>query len=144
MNIAQLIRTHRGERSYDQLERDCGGALSSQRWQQLGVDKPMYEFLKAATIRTIALGLQVSEAEVIIANAESLGFHILDHPRIMSYIPAGSERLSDLQLHAVSVVIRAMLDESAAPEEPQDPPAASGTFVRTVPPKRAPTTEGRQ
>ena len=40
MNLSELIAIHKSGRSYEELARDCGGVLSSQRLQQIATTAP--------------------------------------------------------------------------------------------------------
>lgn len=108
MDIAELFRATKGDRSYDDLERACGGEPSSQRLQQIATTKPK-EFPRQETIRALSRGLGVSERAVIMAYAESLGFDTEGtSSRLAELLPAAAAQLSDEQTAAVLAVVRAM------------------------------------
>jgi hypothetical protein len=107
VNLNELILTHKGTRSYDDLERACGKALTSQRLQQIATTTPK-EFPKAGNIRAIAQALGVKEAVVVLAAAESLGLDVArELPRIVQVLPAAASDLSDDEVAAIVHVIRA-------------------------------------
>jgi hypothetical protein len=72
MDLAELIRSTKGDRSYDDLARDAGGTPGRQRWQQLATS-PIRNFPDPPTIRSIAGALGVTQRTVVLAAAESLG-----------------------------------------------------------------------
>lgn len=111
MNLNELILTHKGSRSYDDLERACGKVLTSQRLQQIATTVPK-EFPKAGNIRAIAQALGVSELVVVMAAAESLGLDVSrELPRLLQVLPAAVSDLSDEEVAAIAHVIRAFKRE---------------------------------
>lgn len=107
MNLAELISSQKGDRSYDQLERDCGGRPSSKRLQQI-VTGQLKAFPDPDSIRSLARGLRVSEAAVVLAAAESLGLDVRRAlPALVEILPAEASDLSEREALAVAELIRA-------------------------------------
>lgn len=112
MNLSQLIDAHRGGRSYTELERDCGGAPTSKRLQQL-VRQPMKNFPDPPTVVALAKGLRVSQTAVILAAAESLGLDVGSMmPRVVELMPAGARDLTEQQAAAIAHLVRTIVDAS--------------------------------
>lgn len=115
MDLMELIRATKGDRSYADLERAGGGSPSAKRWQQLAT-KPQANFPDPPTIRAMARALGVSESSVIVAAGRSLGL-TLDAPEgpLVDLLPPGAKKLTHHQVSAVLAVIRAMLEPADAP-----------------------------
>lgn len=110
MNLGELIRRNKDDRSYDQLAHDCGGAPTSQRIQQLATAKRIANFPDPSSLRGLARGLHVTEPAVVLAAAESVGLDAASAlPSLVQVLPAGSEKLSDQEIVAVVAVIRAFV-----------------------------------
>lgn len=113
MNLNELIAVHKSGRSYEELARNCGGGITSQRLQQIATTVPK-AFPSADTIRGLARGLRVSESVVVLAVAESLGLDVARAvPRLVELLPASATALSDRQAAAIAEVIRSFTDEKA-------------------------------
>lgn len=127
MNLNELVLNHKGARSYDDLERECGGVLSSQRLQQIATAPPK-QFPKAETIRVLAKLLGVKESVVVLAVAESLGLDVrLELPKLLQVLPTAASDLSDDEAAAIAHVIRAFKSEGGGVRvhrtAPNKPPA---------------------
>ena len=78
MKLSELLNERKGDRSYEALERDCGGVPKAARLQQIAT-KPPKTFPDPDSIRGLARGLRVPERVVLAAAAESLGLRdVLD------------------------------------------------------------------
>lgn len=73
MNLAQLIATHRGDRSNLELAAACGNRPSPQRWGDYANGKEMRNFPDPPTVKAIAQVLGINERIVVLACAETLG-----------------------------------------------------------------------
>ena len=73
--IQNLLLNRKGDRSYDRLARDTGGALTGKRLQQLATT-PMLNFPDPASIKGLAKALQSTNKEVLHACAESMGIEV--------------------------------------------------------------------
>lgn len=113
MDLATLVTVARGDRSYRQLADASDGTMSHQTWQQLGT-KTHHEFLRPDTMRTVARVLRVSERQVVLACAESLGLDTVQPgDRLAAFLPTTVDDLADDQLAAVRMVIETMLRNSS-------------------------------
>lgn len=74
-NLAQLILTKKGDRTYAKLARDCGGAPTDRRLNGM-VMRPISQFPDIETMRGLAIGLRVDVSEVVLAASRSLGLQI--------------------------------------------------------------------
>lgn len=77
LNLAQLILTKKGDRSYAKLARDCGGSPTDRRLNSMVV-RPISQFPDIDTMRGLAIGLRVDVSEVVLAAARSLGLQIAE------------------------------------------------------------------
>ena len=77
MTLPELIRSRKGPRTYADLQRDSGGALTPKNLERM-VNRPLLAFPDVATLRGLAVALGVPEGVVVDAAAESLGLHV-DH-----------------------------------------------------------------
>lgn len=112
-DLASLIKARKGDRSYDQLERDAGGKPTAARWQQLAM-KPQRNFPDPETIHGISRALRVTETEVVMAAARTLGIPVRED----SHGSLSTAGLSQDQVHIVRMVIAALAD--ARREDPSD------------------------
>lgn len=120
MDLKELIRRTRGDRSYATLEADSGGSPGAQRWQQIATMQQR-NFPDPATIRTMARVLGVPETTVVLAAARSAGLDIHQPGGpLAELLPPASHTLTERQLAAILAVIRAMLDPDGV-----DPVAAA-------------------
>lgn len=128
MNLTELIAIHKSGRSYEQLAKDCGGVLTSQRLQQIATT-PLKSFPAPATVRGLAIGLRISESVVVLAIAESLGLDVgRALPRLVELLPASASLLSDRQAAAIAEVIRAFAErEGGGEHEQRSAPIATET-----------------
>ena len=75
--LAELILQRKGGRSFERLSEDCGGVPAGRRLQQLSTpSRPMKNFLDPETITGMARGLGVSEKDIVLASARSLGIRM--------------------------------------------------------------------
>lgn len=75
--LAELILNHKGTRSFDDLSRACGGSPTGKRLHQM-VSRPMRSFPDPDTIKNLARGLNISQMDVLLAAARSLGLRVTD------------------------------------------------------------------
>lgn len=73
--LEALILNHKGDRSFDELSRACGGSPTGKRLHQM-VSRPMKNFPDPDTIKNLARGLNVSPTEIVLATARSLGIRV--------------------------------------------------------------------
>lgn len=127
MNLSELIDTHRGGRSYVELARDCGGAPTDKRLQQL-VRKPIRNFPDPPTVMGLARGLRVSQSAVVLAAAESLGLNVgSSMPRLVELLPAGTQDLTEQQAAAIAHLVRTIVDrDEGAGDDGSDVPMGGG------------------
>lgn len=105
MNLSDLIATHRGDRSYAALARDCGGAPASERLRQL-VTAPIRNFPDPPTIKGLATGLRLPESEVVLAAAESLGLEVRrSRSRLEELLPDTSGLTEDQAAAAAHLIL---------------------------------------
>jgi len=109
--LADLISARKTERgwSYQQLADRAHGAVSRQRWQQLGTGVRIKEFPEPATIQAIADALEVDVTLVVLGVARSIGFAVrTQDSSLAAMLPPGADLLNDEQRNAVLAVVRAM------------------------------------
>lgn len=144
MNLSELIETHKGRRSYPELSRDCGGAPSSKRLQQL-VREEIRNFPDPPTVAALARGLRVPQRVVILSAAESLGLEVSDStPRVMQLMPAGASSLSEEQAAAVAHLVDVIVSDPSRTDAGAPvitPPRAVEPSVRAVREAQAAETE---
>ncbi len=106
MNLSELIDTHRGARSYSELSRDCGGAPTDKRLQQM-VRTSIKNFPDPPSIKALAQGLRVPEVEVVLAAAESLGLDVRrKRSRLVELLPEAADHLTEEQASAVAHLLQ--------------------------------------
>src|SRR4051794_13458904 len=74
-DLAALILTHKGSRSYDRMSRDCDGALTGARLHQLATGT-LKTFPDPDTLRAVARALMVSVTTVVLACSRSLDLDV--------------------------------------------------------------------
>ncbi|WP_280505805.1 hypothetical protein [Nocardia farcinica] len=107
MKLAELIATHRRDRTYTQLERDGNCHLGAARWAQLATGN-LRAFPSPDSLRCIAKALDVPEETVLLAVAASLGINTPRRSRLATLLPDQTDDLSDQSVAAVIHVIRAL------------------------------------
>ncbi|TRW45599.1 hypothetical protein [Georgenia yuyongxinii] len=109
MNLAELMARTKGDRTYEQLSRDCGGTPSAQRLQQIATTTPQ-KFPDVETLNALARGLHVQVKTVVLAAAVSLGLDVGVNggPGWLELLPPAAANLTDVQVDAVRTVIQAM------------------------------------
>lgn len=109
MNLAELIRSTKGDRTYAQLAQATTNSPSRQRWQQMATQAPK-SFLDPETIRAMATVLGVTQRAVLLAVAESLDLEIdRGTTRLENLLPSTLDRLTPDEEAAVLAVLRALL-----------------------------------
>lgn len=110
MNLAELIQSHKGDRTFAELQRDCGDYPSDKRLQQLAT-QPQKNFPDPPTIQALAQGLRVPEVVVVLAAAETLGIDTRRAtPALLDRLPAGVDLLSEDQVRAIVDIARTFID----------------------------------
>lgn len=74
-DLASLILTRKGSRSYERLSKDCGGFPTANRLQQLAT-KGLNEFPTPDTIRGMSRGLGATITDITLACARSLDLNV--------------------------------------------------------------------
>lgn len=116
VDLAGLIRRLKGDRSYERLAELSGGAISRQRWQQLGAAKSSQGMPDPATLHAVASVLGVPERVVVLAAARTAGLDVgPDGGSLSALLPPHVDRLTDRQVSVVLAVIRELLELSHAP-----------------------------
>lgn len=115
-DLRDLIVGTKGDRSYEQLSRDCGGVPTAKRLHQLATAQ-LKNFPDPPTIQGLARGMGVSVTEVVLASARSLELPVRDLGDVATIDPTG---LTPEQADAVRHVVRAM--RSPGQESPNAAP----------------------
>lgn len=116
MDLAELIRRTKGDRSYEQLADAAPESPARQRWQQMGSASSARALPAPRTVRAMASVLGVSERVVVLAAARSAGLDVdSEAGSLGTLLPPSAKQLSETQVAAVLAVIRAMLEPHHAP-----------------------------
>lgn len=75
-DLAYLIAVRKGDRSYQRIAEDSGGAITRNRVQQLATEPRQKQFPSPETIRGLARALGATETEVVAAAARSVGIDV--------------------------------------------------------------------
>lgn len=127
MTLAHLLTARQGDRSFEDLERDCGGGLSAARLEEMAAGH-LDAFPPPESVRALASGLGVSHTDVVLAAARTLGLCVRPPAPIAPH--EVSDLLADLsprQVEAIAEVVVAFAEEGEA--EPSSPDDAEGTAV---------------
>ncbi|MCC3299301.1 hypothetical protein [Arthrobacter caoxuetaonis] len=112
LTLEELIRTCKGQRSYEQLSQDCGGNPTAGRIQQMAT-KTQHAFPDPETIKALARGLRVGTFAVIEACAVSLGISTENRtPALARLLPAGADTLTDGQINAVLATVHCFIESN--------------------------------
>lgn len=133
--LADLISARKTERgwSYQQLADRAHGAVSRQRWQQLGTGVRIKEFPEPATIQAIADALEVDVTLVVLGVARSIGFAVrTQDSSLAAMLPPGADLLNDEQRNAVLAVVRAMAPRQLTGASNEDTSTQDTTSNPTV------------
>lgn len=103
--IPGLIASLKGRRSYHQLAKDCGGAPTGARIQQMATGH-LAVFPSPESIRGLAVGLGVQPGVVVQACAVTLGLMEGDDARDPMLLPDVAARLTEDQRHLVVSLVR--------------------------------------
>lgn len=117
LTLGQLIDARRGNRSYEELARDCGGAPGAKRLQQLA-KKPVRNFPDPDSIRALALGLGASVTTVVMACARSLGLTVNTGDDPTSLVIGQAAQLPAGARDAIVAVAREMLKLQSVADKP--------------------------
>lgn len=109
-SIGELILRLKGERTYEQLSKDCGGQPSQGRIQQM-TTKHQTGFPSVESIRGLAKGLGVKPAVILAALGKD--FELLTDGDLSTNsnlpLPEGSESLTSSQHSAVVSMVRELV-----------------------------------
>lgn len=108
MDLANLIATYKGTRSYEQVARDCGEGVTGARIHQLAT-RSLRTFPEPATMARLARGLSVPVREVLLAAARSLGMNLPTGYDTDSMTLAGVANLPTAAREAIANVAREMV-----------------------------------
>lgn len=127
MNLSELIINAKGDRSYAQLSRACGGNPTAARIFQM-VDEKLKEFPRPSTLKGLSQGLGVSEKAIVLAAAESLGLRIDATGSLLeTLLPEDTEALTSEQIGLILGMVRQLLNVDTSgdmdPPNAVDPPA---------------------
>lgn len=107
-DLAGLIATAKGDRSYDQISRACGGKPTPERLHQLAT-QPIKNFPGPDTIAALARGLDRSVTDVVAAASRSLGLDVQLGSDNLSLTLATAGLLPGAAQEALREVARQML-----------------------------------
>jgi transcriptional regulator with XRE-family HTH domain len=116
VNLQQLIRVNRADRSFADLENESD--LSRQRWQQLEAGN-FKGFPEPDTIREIATVLRLSIASVIHAAAETLNLPMPDRSGRLDQLPDGIDDLPVPEWEALRTIVSTMIHQAQVPQPGQ-------------------------
>ncbi|MBO0827761.1 MAG: hypothetical protein J2P24_08265 [Streptosporangiales bacterium] len=121
MDLAELIRRNKGERSFDTLAVDCGNRPTSQRIQQIASSRRLANFPDPDSIRGLAKGLGVTEWAVVQAAAVSVGLRVDESPsRLADLLPVDADRIPERIQDAFLSVVRAVIAREREFEQATD------------------------
>lgn len=110
--IGELILDLKGDRSYEQLSRDCGGAPTPGRIQQLAT-KTQNTFPSPETIKGLARGLGVRPIVIVQALGSSLDLWDPSEPtRHSMALPDGTDNLSAGQRISIISMVRELVNSN--------------------------------
>lgn len=104
-DLQALVGLQKGDRSYEQLSKACGGLPTAKRLHQLAT-APIKNFPDPDTIRALSKGLGVTESTVVLASAESLGLDVHTPNMWAALLPAGTELIPDHMRDGILSVVR--------------------------------------
>jgi len=104
-DLRELIGLQKGDRSYEQLSKACGGQPSAKRLQQIATEQ-IKNFPDPDTIRALAKGLGVTESTVVLASAASLGLDVHTPTMWAALLPAGTDLIPDHMRDGILSVVR--------------------------------------
>lgn len=117
MNLADLIRRTKGDRTYEQLSAATRGALTAQRLQQIAAGARGSNFPKPATITALARALYVTERTVVLAAAETAGLNVSSaSDDVAAILPDAAAGLTDRQVATILQLVRVMNDRPSREE----------------------------
>lgn len=130
--LRELILNRKGTRSFDDLSKACGGSPTGKRLHQL-VSRPMKNFPDPDTIKGLARGLNVSQTEVLLAAARSLGLRVTEADDTVLVLQEAGTLPQDRQELLMSIS-RALIEgneaqqRAAHQEELDDVDAEQGSY----------------
>ncbi|DAZ90289.1 hypothetical protein [Mycobacteroides abscessus] len=134
MALQDLVSSLKGTRSYNELEVECGGAISAQRWWQFASGREIKVFPEPETIEAISKTLNVKTSIVLLAIGRSLGMSINENEsRLEAMLPPGINQLDDNQLSAALSILRELVRFSSHTEDDDVAPKVVGSKTKPEP-----------
>ena len=87
MNLPDLIKAMKGDRTYQDLAAAAGGSPGWKRWEQM-TNRPLAGFPDPASVTSIARALGVTQDTVVRACCESLGIEVRDAGSLLATMVA--------------------------------------------------------
>lgn len=103
-DLQALIGLRKGDRSYEQLSKECKGVPTAKRLHMLAT-APIKNFPDPDTIRGLSTGLRVTETTIVLAAAESLGLDVRSPDGWAALLPADTERIPSHMRDAILSVV---------------------------------------
>lgn len=103
-DLQALIGLRKGDRSYEQLSKECDGVPTAKRLHMLAT-APIKNFPDPDTIRGLSKGLRVTETTIVLAAAESLGLDVRSPDGWAALLPADTERIPSHMRDAILSVV---------------------------------------
>jgi hypothetical protein len=136
--LADLINDRKGTRSFEDMAKDTGGAVTRGRFQQLATVRQQSQFPTPATLRGVVAATNLPMREVVLAAARSVGLQVPpDDPTVLAIAGAGSlpADQKELLLNLARDLIRAnQAGRRARGGDPaeEDPPEAPRLAVTGI------------
>jgi hypothetical protein len=132
--IAELIAATKGDRSYNDLERDSGNLVSGKRWQQIGAGQPgVKTYPDPESIPGMAKALRVSQEAIVDAYSKALGIEIGTPSQLIMMMPPGTEDLTTDSVRILREIIARFIDadRAAAPATDTGPSVGSVSRIKS-------------
>ncbi|MFC7860729.1 hypothetical protein ACFQ9D_12165 [Arthrobacter koreensis] len=129
--LEALLLNRKGDRTWDEVARDCGNVITGKRLQQMGGSKPIKNFPDPPTVKGLARGLNSTVTEILVACARSLGLRAED-PVAGALVLHGAASLPESSkdlLRSMSSELQFLNDELQREREAEDTPRNSGNVV---------------
>lgn len=113
IGISELITSLKGQRSYEQLSADCGGAPTGARIQQM-VKAKLNVFPSPESIRGLSRGLGIRPSVIISACSVTLGL-VSESEQVGEslLLPDVAQMLTPTQRHLIVTMVRELAAKNA-------------------------------
>lgn len=121
LTITQLVQAHLDNgRTLRQLEADSGGVVAYTQFDKISKGQIRQWPRSAEAVNAMARALDVDARQIVLSYAAQFGIDVREQrSTLASMLPSGTDRLSMRQARAFAALVKAVVEEAPAGEQPQ-------------------------